>query len=227
MADVGEIRSKTHPVEPKLNLMTASDSHQDPSLRLLYLACVVLGGVVTHLISEFAAMGSDADRVALSPRHLYLGVAAIVAILIAIRELVVLRSRAKGGRDAKRLAELGLASLPFNGKRHFWIITACLQLAVGGVTEIGEGCPLCGHDIVAGVGGALLGAIVLALLARALGNRLPSIASALSEFVPLAGRSTARWAAKMRTTPVARAEFLWFARLLNRPPPVLASSLNR
>src|SRR5258708_33528835 len=48
---------------------------KDASLRLLYLACVALGGVGTHLISEFAAMGFDADRVVLSPRHLYLAVA--------------------------------------------------------------------------------------------------------------------------------------------------------
>src|ERR1700730_17652614 len=135
--------------------------HAVPTLRWLYLACVVLGGIGAHLISEYAAMGSDAAVVTATANLLYL---AIAGIAVAARELMVLRARASSGRDAKRLAEIGLAALPFAGKRHFWLATAGLQFAIGGLTEIGEGCPLCGHDIIAGIGGALLGAIVLSLI---------------------------------------------------------------
>jgi hypothetical protein len=187
----------------------------------VYLACVVVGSIGAHLVSEFAAMGSDAVAVTFSPRHIYLGVAGILALVFALRELLSLRARASSGRDAKRLAEIGLASLPFAGKRHFWLATAALQFFIGGLTEIGEGCPLCGHDIAAGVIGALVGAVVLSALARALTRRLPSIASALVEFAAVAGVSDDRWKCALRATPRVISAFLWYARLFNRPPPGL------
>jgi hypothetical protein len=194
-----------------------------PTLRWLYLACVVFGSIGAHLISEFAAMGSDAAAVVVSPRHVYLAIGGIAALAFAIHELVVLRARASSGRDAKRLAEMGLAALPFAGKRHFWLATAGLQFAIGGLTEIGEGCPLCGHDIIAGVAGALLGAVVLSVIARALTRRLPSIASSLVEFTPVAGKSALLWKTAAAATPIVLARFLRFARLFNRPPPILQS----
>jgi hypothetical protein len=208
-------------------MSSSKPSNAVPTLRWLYLACVVLGSIGAHLISEYAAMGSDAAVVAVSPRHLYLAIAGIAALAFAIRELMTLRARASNGRDAKRLAEIGLAGLPFAGKRHFWLVTAGLQFAFGGFTEIGEGCPLCGHDVIAGVAGALVGAIVLSLIARALSARLPSIASALVEFAPVAGKGAHAWKTAAAATPIVLAEFLWYARLFNRPPPALQPALNR
>lgn len=195
-----------------------------PSLRVLYVACLALGSIAAHLISEFVGMGSAADAVAFSPRHIYLGAAGLVALALVIREVALLRARAANGRDAKRIAEIGLASLPFGGKRYFWIVTAALQFAAGALTEIGEGCPLCGHDVAAGFAGALIGAIILALVARALSKRLPSIASALVQFAAIE-RADDACSYRARLAPdVESPEFLWFARLLNRPPPVFQSS---
>lgn len=196
---------------------------QVPTLRWVYLACVVLGGIGGHLASEFAAMGSDAEKLSVSPRHLYLALAAVAALLFAIRELRQLRATASGGRDFKRKVELGLASLPFGGKGRFWIATAGLQLAVGSLTEIGEGCPLCGHDVAAGIGGAIIGALALSLLVRVFSARLPSIASAFAEFIPALAHAAGKLRCAIIAVPIVLAEFLWFARLFNRPPPALQS----
>jgi hypothetical protein len=203
--------------------MKKAPALQVPSLRWVYLACVVIGSIGAHLVSEFAAMGSDAEKLSVSPRHLYLLVAALAALLFAVREVRQLRASSSGGRDFKRKIELGLASLPFSGTGRFWMATAGLQLAIGAITEIGEGCPLCGHDVAAGIGGAVIGALVLSLLARAMSQRLPSIASAFVEFVPASALAAGKVRTAIVAVPIVLSEFLWFARLFNRPPPALQS----
>ena len=169
-------------------------------------------------------MGSDASVVAVSPRHLYLGAAGAVALGVAIREIFHLRARSSGLRDAKRLAELGLSSLPFAGRRHFWLATAALQFALGSLTEIGEGCPLCGHDVGAGIAGALLCALALSLAARALSKRLPSFAAALADFVLAEPDPQPARAVAPELAPVVVGHLLGYTRLFNRPPPRLQSS---
>lgn len=180
-----------------------------------------MGSIGAHLISEFAAMGSDAEAVTFSLRHLYLGLAGLAALIVAVREVLVLQARASSRRDAKRLAEIALQSLPFSGKGHFWLATAGLQLAIGGFTEIGEGCPLCGHDVVAGFGGALIVAVLLSLVARALTRRLPSIASAMIEFVSAGDQAGERRTPSQVAAPIVVPNFVWLAHLFNRPPPAL------
>lgn len=192
-----------------------------PTLRWAYLAVVVLGGIGAHLVSEFAAMGSGAEAVAISPRHIYLGLAAITSLFVAYRELTAMVRGASSGRDAKRIAEMGLATLPFAGRRHFWLVTAALQFAVGSVTEIGEGCPLCGHDVIAGIAGAVLGAVLLALFARALSKRLPTVAQALATYAPRTESTEAPRVAVHEAAPLVVDEFLSYAQLFDRPPPVL------
>src|SRR5580700_834957 len=128
-----------------------------PNLRPFYLLLVGVGCIVAHLASEFAAMGTGAEGVLFSAKHLYLGVlalAGIVTLIVCGRALLL---RATGARDLKRLLHIGLATLPFGGKgAAYFALTAALQLGLGLLTQIGEGCPFCGHDVAAGVLGALV-----------------------------------------------------------------------
>jgi hypothetical protein len=196
---------------------------QTRTLRWVYLALVVLGSIGAHLASEFGAMGRDAGEVALSPRHVYLGVAAIVSLAFAIRELLVLRAASSSSRDFKRRIEMGLSALPFAGKRYFGVATAGLFLLIGGATEIGEGCPIAGHDIWAGVFGALICSLGLALAVRAFTRRLPSIAAALLEFVPARRDRVSVSRRHVIEEAIPLSEFLWYAHLECRPPPVPAA----
>jgi len=192
------------------------------SLLPIYLSIVVLGSIVAHLASEFFAMGSDADAVAISPKHFYLGVAALAALFIATQQLLTLWRNSRGGRDLKRALHVGLESLPCRGRGAFFALTAGLQLGVGLATQIGEGCPFCGHDIAAGVIGALLTVVVMAFASRAISRRLPSIAAAIGAlFVDPAGSDVLHFAARAGAAP-SFPLFVWFEQLYNRPPPSLS-----
>ncbi len=193
------------------------------SLRWLYAALVVFGAIAAHLCSEFAGMGADSGAIAFSSRHLYLALAALAALAVAVREISGFVGAAANGRDRKRLAEMSLATLPWRGGRRFVLFTALLQFGIGGLTEIGEGCPLCGHDIGAGVVGAVVGALLLALATRLLARRLPAAASALFAFFRQIDRPTADGMRRALARPIVVDDLLWFARLFNRPPPALQS----
>src|SRR5690349_20364864 len=131
-------------------MMRAAQIRRHPDLRRAYLALVVMGGTGAHLVSEFAGMGLAAGRITLSPLHYYLGAALLVALVVLTRDLSTLFSNASNRRDAKRLAQIGLQSLPFAGKRGFLTTTSCLQFAVAWTTVVAEGSPLLGHDMAAG-----------------------------------------------------------------------------
>ena len=196
-----------------------------PDLRIPCLVFIGVGGIVAHLASEFTGMGEDAAGIVFSARHWYLALGACLGIVILARQLRALRHAASGSRDLKRLLNVGSAALPFHGRGPlFFGMIAALQFAVGSLTEIGEGCPFCSHDMVSGVAGALISVIVLALLARRLAGRLPGLVVAFVERIPLesiAGRNTATQL--QRTQPaLSPANYgLWYPLLFNRPPPVL------
>jgi len=196
-----------------------------PTLIRVYLALVVIGGIGSHLISEFAGMGAAAEAVAFSRLHVYLGVALFLAGAVIARDLHDLIANAANARDAKRIAEIGLACLPFGGTTsRFWLATAGLQFAVAWSTVIAEGSPLLGHDVAAGMIGAVVGAALIALLTHALTRSLPTLASAFIEFqpaVPTSMHSKANATEKPASTFAAST---WCSRLFNRPPPVLRSA---
>jgi len=196
-----------------------------PKLGLIYACLVALGSIVAHLASEFFAMGSDADSVALSPKHVYLGVIAIVCTSVAIWQGATVWRASHGVRDLKRALHVGLASLPFRGRGPaFFALTAALQLIAGLGTQIGEGCPFCGHDVAAGVLGALLTAIILALAGRAIARRLPSIAAAIAAlFVDEPSIDPSRVAAR-HIALLGLPRFAWFSQLYNRPPPLFSTT---
>jgi hypothetical protein len=173
-------------------------------------------------------MGSDAEGVLFSAKHLYLGVlalAGIATLLICGRALLL---RATGARDLKRLLHIGLATLPFGGKgAPYFALTATLQLGLGLLTQFGEGCPFCGHDIAAGLLGALLTVVLFGFAARAAGRRLPNAVAALVSFLPAAEDMLPQFVDRSETASFAPRSIVWFADLYNRPPPfqlILASS---
>ena len=205
------------------------DMQRDPrrpatfSLRALYGASVVFGAILSHLLAEALGMGEASDSVAFSPRHIYLGVALLAALGVVAQQILTLLRTAQSGRDAKRLAEIGLRTLPFAGRTRFVIFTAALQFALAWSTEIGEGCPLCGHDVGAGFAGALFGAIVAALFVRLLARRLPTAASAVVRALLPAERPAAVRLRHDQKTPLTSLDAVWSTRLFNRPPPLQPS----
>jgi hypothetical protein len=199
-----------------------------PNLRPFYLILVGVGCIVAHLASEFAAMGTDAESVLFSARHLYLGVLALAGIATLVICGRALLRRATGARDLKRLLHIGLASLPFGGRGPaYFALTATLQLGLGLLTQIGEGCPFCGHDIAAGVLGALLTVVLFGFAARAVGRRLPTAVAALVNLLPAAEDLIPQFVDRVERASIASRSIVWFADLYNRPPPfqsILASS---
>jgi len=165
-------------------------------------------------------MGSDADEVLFSARHWYLGLTALVCIAAFCFGWRALRARSSSARDLKRVLHVGLATLPFNGTGIRFIgLTAALQLGIGMLTQIGEGCPFCGHDVAAGVAGAILTVILLALATRAAAARMPAIVDALVIVLPNARPTSERRALAIERNATALPLPIWTAPLFNRPPP--------
>ncbi len=189
----------------------------------LYLALVVLGSIVAHFAAEFAAMGGDAERLAFSSRHLYLALTALVCAIVVSAGLILVWRWSSGGRDLKRALHVGIDTLPLRGRGwRFYALTAGLQFSIGLITEIGEGCPFCTHDIAAGVVGALCCALLLALALRAIARRLPRIAGALVRLLMPADPlpPSVQWSQR-RAVSRYESSFAWFSRRFNRPPPLL------
>jgi hypothetical protein len=196
----------------------------DPNLRVFYVLLIGVGSLLAHLASEFAAMGSDADSVLFSARHLYLGIAALAGVVVFLVRGRALLHQASSRRDLRRILSNGLAALPFgsHGLRYY-ALTAGLQLAVGALTQIGEGCPFCSHDVIAGIIGATLTVLLLALVTRVVGSQLPNFVSALADYVPRASGGN-NCVFLRRTYVAADADRdVWFPLLFNRPPPHLQS----
>jgi len=166
-------------------------------------------------------MGAGAERLVFSARHLYLGLAVLVGIGLLLGQCRAFRLCASSAPDLKRMVRTGLQTLPFSGKGiAFYLVTAGVQFGVGMSTEFGEGAPIAGHDVVAGILGSLCVVILLALTAKALASSLPRIVEAFSQIVRLPECTSARVRNLQRTPPPAR-RFIWFAQLFNRPPPLL------
>lgn len=189
---------------------------------VLYLSLLGLGAILAHLASEFASMGTDAQAVALSPRHIYLGIGAVVLAVLASKQLRTLWRISSGGRDLKRVLSLGVETLPFKGRGlKFYGLTAIAQFGIGLATEIGEGCPFCGHDVLAGVCGALLTVLALGLCCKFVARRLPRIAAAIACFLEIARGETRLARVAPASVPPVFTSFIVPTRRFCRPPPLL------
>ena len=110
---------------------------------LLFFAFTAPLGIVAHLVSELAGLGwhDDAD-VVLSARHGYLALIALGA-LVALG--LALRAVPRGDRRT-RIAAI-VDALPFKGQgARFVALSFAAQFGFFAITQIGEGCPLCGGD---------------------------------------------------------------------------------
>ena len=205
---------------------TAMASRTTTDLRVFYLLLIGVGSLLAHLAAEFGAMGTGAETVLFSPRHWYLGCAALAGIItFAVQARALLRS-AHSGLDLKRMLRLGLDSLPMRGRGwRYYALTGGLQLAVGSLTQIGEGCPFCGHDVLAGVLGALVTVIVLAFVMRAVGRRLPALVCMTDGAERACERHTGLPPLARELCGLARSIDVWFPLLFNRPPPHLQYSV--
>jgi hypothetical protein len=193
-----------------------------PDLKPFYFVLVAAGAIVAHLAAEFAAMGSGADEVLFSARHWYLGLTALACIAAFCLGWRALRAQSSSRRDLKRMLHVGLDTLPFNGTGiRFFGLTAALQLGIGMLTQIGEGCPFCGHDVAGGVVGAMLTVIFLALATRAAAARMPAIVDALVVVLPIARPTSERRVLAIERNATALPLPIWTAPLFNRPPPPL------
>jgi hypothetical protein len=187
---------------------------------LAFAALTVPFGIAAHLISEFAGLGwhDDAD-VAFSARHLYLAILAVVSLLGLVATLLAVP---RGDRRA-RVAEL-VEALPCRGRgAGFVALSFVAQFAFFAVSQIGEGCPLCGGDIVVGVFAAAV-ASILGAIAVALGKRrFLEFALALVHYLVAApGASAAATAAGLERFVAVRATRRSPFAFRYRPPPLAA-----
>jgi hypothetical protein len=196
-------------------------SRSTPDLRVFYILLVGVGSLLAHLATEFGAMGSGAESILFNPRHWYLGCAVVAGIATFVLQARALLRQATSARDLKRMLGLGLDRLPLHARgMRYYALTATLQLAIGSLTQIGEGCPFCSHDVVAGLLGALVTVVLLAFFTHAVGRRLPALVCIVAEV--LAPERHAGLSQVCREPRgLASSRDVWFPLLFNRPPPHL------
>jgi len=134
---------------------------------LAFFALTAPFGIAAHLLSELFGLGwhDDAD-VILSARHGYLALIAVAALASLVVALLALPR----GERRERVAGL-IEALPARGSGPGFISLAFVaQFGFFALTQIGEGCPLCGGDIFTGVLAAAVAAL-LGALAVTLGKR--------------------------------------------------------
>ena len=184
----------------------------------LFFAFTAPFGIAAHLISELAGLGwhDDADLV-LSPRHAYL---ALIALATLAGLFLAFRSLPRGDRR-RRVAQL-VDDLPFRGRGLAFLALAFVaQFGFFAVTQIGEGCPLCGGDVVVGVFAAAVAALIGAIAVTLGKRRLIALALALVWFICARSSASSERARRVDIRfvplrPVRRGPFAF----RYRPPPI-------
>ncbi len=134
---------------------------------LVFFAFTTPFGIAAHLLAELFGLGwQDGADVVFSARHGYLAVLAAVSLAGAVVAVLALPRCERRARVAS-LVE----ALPYKGAGvGFASIAFVAQFGFFALTQIGEGCPLCGGDIVTGIVAAgfaaALGAITVTLCKR-------------------------------------------------------------
>jgi hypothetical protein len=128
---------------------------------LLFGAVTTLFGIVTHLMAELAGLGWRLDlSLVFSGRHAYLGVIAASCVVAAIVALALLPPE-----DCRARGRSLISALPFGGEgAGFTAAAFAAQFAFFVISQLGEGCPLHGGDVVAAVLAAMLTAFCGALV---------------------------------------------------------------
>jgi len=187
----------------------------------IFFAFTAPFGIAAHLTSELVALGwhDDAD-VLFSARHGYLAMVAFAALATFA---IVLRSVPATNRR-RRVSEI-VEALPFEGQgAPFIALSFGLQFGFFAVTQIGEGCPLCGGDVFVGIVAAAAAALIGALIVTFVKERVLELAMGLVLYgsqglwappVPVLSRREqhAAEASSVRRTPFS---------FRYRPPPIAA-----
>lgn len=146
---------------------------------LAFFAFTTPLGIAAHLVSEFFGLGwhDDAD-VLFSPRHGYLAALAVASLAALV---VSLRALPRG--DRRRRVEALIRELPCRGQGFGFTCAAFVaQFAIFAITQLGEGCPLCGGDVVTGVLAAAVAASIGAVAIAFGKRRVVELALALVQF---------------------------------------------
>ncbi len=192
--------------------------------RSVLAACVFFAfttplGIAAHLISELAALGwhDDAD-VAFSARHGYLAILAAAALAVFA---VALRALPPSARR-ERVADI-IRGLPFEGRgASFLALSFVVQFAFFAITQIGEGCPLCGGDVVTGVVAAAIAALLGALIITFAKRRVLELALSIVWYQSHGGCTAAVRGRPLRGRVVARSGRRTPVSFRYRPPPIAA-----
>ena len=187
---------------------------------LVFFAFTAPFGIAAHLLSELFGLGwhDDAD-VIFSARHGYLAVLAIVSLG------ALLTAALSVPRDRRRAQAASLvAALPFSGTGAGFTLTLFLaQFGFFALTQIGEGCPLCGGDVFTGIlaagFAAALGAVTVALCKRRILEFAVALVGAIATLAPAEG-ITNGVAPYPGARPLAKRRKPFAFRY--RPPPIAA-----
>ncbi|MGD1065414.1 MAG: hypothetical protein ABR975_01185, partial [Vulcanimicrobiaceae bacterium] len=176
-------------------------------------AAVVPSAALVHIVAEASALGSGALTPAFVLRHVYLGLLVLASLAAFARTVGIGRPRAELRRRVALLRTLVRAP-------HRWSAVAVLVAAHLGffaLTQLGEGVPLLGGDVVLGLSLGVIGSLLAALTVAFLGRTVVDVAiRTLSWRQPQA--APARRA--HRRIPPSRAAARVFSLFVpNRPPP--------
>lgn len=147
---------------------------------LVFFACTTPFGIAAHLISEVAGLGwHDAAAIMFSPRHGYLAALAVASVIALLAVVLAVPKR-----DRRTWVASLIADLPCGGRgMGFTAVAFATQFAFFAVTQIGEGCPLSGGNILAGAAAAAIASTFGAIAVAAGKRRIVNFALALVQFL--------------------------------------------
>jgi hypothetical protein len=185
-------------------------------------AAVVPFAILVHLVAEAVSLGRDALGAAFLIRHIYLGVVLFATSIWFGRTVGVGCSAA----ERRRRCTLIRAQLRDSAAGASVASLALANITFFGLSQLVEGVPIASGDWFIGLGAALLGSLVSALVVFLFGRSL--IIAALEAIGVLLRQSTTRtkptavrfWVAPRR----ASSAFSLF--VPNRPPPTRVPRLT-
>jgi hypothetical protein len=176
-------------------------------------AAVVPSAALVHIVAEASALGSGALTPAFVLRHVYLGLLVLASLAAFARTVGIGRPRAELRRRVALLRTLVRAP-------HRWSAVAVLiaaHLGFFALTQLGEGVPLLGGDVVLGLSLGVIGSLLAALTVAFLGRTVVDVAiRTLSWRQPQAAPARR---AHRRIPPPRAAARVFSLFVPNRPPP--------
>jgi len=180
------------------------------------LACAVVPfAVAVHLASEAIALGSAADAPSFLMRHLYLTLP-LLGSLWAFKHTLGLGAER---REMIRRCALARAQLRECGTVANAVTFTLANLGFFAATQLLEDVPIASGSLIVGIGCAVLGALLSALVVFAFGRSLARAALRLVEHVPPSD-APHDITGCVRFAPSRRASATFTLFVPSRPPPV-------